>query len=195
VISSLSVRVRKGESEFKKASASLFYRVLRRLADVDIPVDVGDFRLLSRRAANALQSMPEQTRYVRGMVAWIGFPVASVDYVRDARLAGETKYPLGKMVRLALDGVVAFSLRPLRLATLLGLATSCIALVAAVWLIVARATGAIPVVEGWTSLMVLVLLLSGVQLVTIGALGEYIGRIYTEVRHRPLYVVSERLGP
>ncbi len=185
---------RKGETAFKKASASVFYRVLRRLADVDMPVDVGDFRLLSRRAADALQSMPEQHRYVRGMVAWMGFKTASVDYARDPRTAGETKYPLGKMVKFAADGILAFSVRPLRIATWLGLLTSCAAFAYALWLIVARITGVIPSVDGWTSLMVLILLLAGVQLMTIGALGEYVGRIYTEVRHRPLYLVSETLG-
>jgi polyisoprenyl-phosphate glycosyltransferase len=185
---------RKGETAFKTASASLFYRVLRRLADVDMPVDVGDFRLLSRRAADALQSMPEQHRYVRGMVAWMGFETASVGYVRDPRTAGETKYPLGKMIRFAADGILAFSVRPLRIATWLGLLTSCAAFAYALWLIFARITGVIPSVDGWTSLMVLILLLAGVQLMTIGALGEYVGRIYTEVRHRPLYLVSETLG-
>jgi len=185
---------RQGETRFKKASASAFYRMLRRLADVEMPVDVGDFRLLSRRAVDALQSMPEQHRYVRGMVAWLGLQTASVGYVRDPRVAGETKYPLSKMIRFATDGVIAFSVRPLRIATWLGLVTSGIAFVAAVWLIVARVTGIVPVVEGWTSLMVLVLLLAGVQLITIGALGEYVGRIYTEVRHRPLYIVSETRG-
>ena len=185
---------RRGETRFKKASASVFYRMLRRLSDVDMPVDVGDFRLLSRRAADALRSMPEQQRYVRGMVAWLGFETASVGYVRGLRAAGQTKYPLRKMVRFATDGVIAFSVRPLRIATWLGLATSAIAFVAAVWLIVARLTGVLPVVQGWTSLMVLVLLLSGVQLTTIGALGEYVGRIYNEVRRRPLYLVSETLG-
>jgi polyisoprenyl-phosphate glycosyltransferase len=185
---------RKGETAFKTASASVFYRVLRRLADVDMPVDVGDFRLLSRRAADALQSMPEQHRYVRGMVAWMGFETASVGYVRDPRTAGETKYPLGKMIRFAADGILAFSVRPLRIATWLGLLTSCAAFAYALWLIFARITGVIPSVDGWTSLMVLILLLAGVQLMTIGALGEYVGRIYTEVRHRPLYLVSETLG-
>jgi len=185
---------RKGETAFKRHSASVFYRMMRRLADIDMPVDVGDFRLLSRRAADALKSMPEQHRYVRGMVAWLGFSTASVEYSRDPRAAGETKYPLSKMVRFALDGVIAFSVRPLRIATWLGLATSGVAFVAAAWLIVARLTGAIAVVEGWSSLMVLVLLLAGVQLTTIGALGEYIGRIFNEVRRRPLYLVSETLG-
>ena len=190
-----AVRIeRKGETAFKKGAASLFYRMMRRLADVDMPVDVGDFRLLSRRAVDALQSMPEHHRYVRGMVAWLGFPSASVSYSRDPRLTGETKYPLGKMVRFALDGVLAFSNRPLRIATWLGIVTSVAAFLAAIVLVVGRLTGAIPVVQGWTSLAVILLFFSGVQLMTIGALGEYTGRIYTEVRGRPLYLVSETLG-
>ncbi len=185
---------RRGETAFKKGSASLFYRMMRSLADVDMPVDVGDFRLMSRRAVDALRSMPEHHRYVRGMVAWLGFPTASVSYVRDARHAGETKYPLRKMISFALDGVLAFSVRPLRIATWLGVATSVAAFAAAIVLVVGRLTGAIPVVQGWTSLAVILLFFSGVQLITIGALGEYTGRIYAEVRARPLYLVSEQIG-
>lgn len=185
---------RRGETRFKEASASLFYRLLRRLSDVDLPADVGDFRLMSRRATDALMSMPEQHRYVRGMVAWLGFTRASVEYVRDPRFAGVTKYPLRKMLQFAVDGILAFSIRPLRLATWLGVITSTVAFVTALILVVMRLTGQIPVVEGWTSLIVLVLLLAGVQLMTIGALGEYVGRMYTEVRHRPLYLVSDSLG-
>lgn len=182
---------REGETWFKKLSAATFYRMLRKLTDVDMPVDVGDFRLLSRAATEALRSMPEHHRYVRGMVAWIGYPTASVGYQREARFAGQTKYPLAKMVKFAADGVLAFSLRPLQLATWLGLLVSAAAVVAALWLVVARLTGIVAVVQGWTSLTVLVLLLSGVQLMTIGALGAYLGRTYSEAQHRPLYLVSE----
>jgi len=185
--------VRHGESWFKLASAKVFYRVMRSLSDVDMPLDAGDFRLLSRRAAEALKSMPEHHRYVRGMVAWLGFDAVEVEYVRDARVAGVTKYPLAKMIRFATDGIMAFSVRPLRLATWLGLFVSATAFVTAIVLVIMKLTGS-AVVQGWTSLSVLVLLLSGVQLMTIGALGEYIGRIYTEVRHRPLYLVRELRG-
>ncbi len=185
---------RHGETAFKRASASAFYRILRRFADVDTPVDVGDFRLMSRRAVDALQSMPEHHRYVRGMVAWLGFATDSVPFVRDSRAAGETKYPLAKMLRFATDALIAFSIRPLRIATWLGILTSTSAFIAAIVLVVMRLTGAIATVQGWTSLAVLVLLLSGVQLLTVGALGEYVGRIYTEVRHRPLYLVSGLTG-
>jgi glycosyltransferase involved in cell wall biosynthesis len=184
---------RRGEGRFKRWSAAAFYRIMRYLSDVDIPIDAGDFRLLSRRAADALLQMPERDRYVRGMVAWLGFETAQVSYERDARYAGHTKYPLAKMVRFGLDGIMAFSMRPLRLATLLGFAVSVTAFLAAIALILARLFGDIPV-QGWTSLVVLVLLLAGVQLITVGVLGEYIGRVYNEVRKRPLYLTRDVRG-
>jgi dolichol-phosphate mannosyltransferase len=186
-------RRRDGESGFKRATAAFFYRLLRWLADVDVPLDAGDFRLMSRRAVDALLAMPEHDRYVRGMVAWIGFETDRVAYEREARFADETKYPLSKMVRFALDGIVGFSMRPLRLATWLGLLVSAAAFVLAVYLVIARLQGHIPV-QGWTSLAVLVLLVGGVQLVTIGVIGEYMARIYNEVRGRPLFLVRERRG-
>ncbi|MGB4592725.1 MAG: glycosyltransferase family 2 protein [Coriobacteriia bacterium] len=184
---------RKGESWFKRTSASAFYRLLRGLSDVEIPVDVGDFRLMSRQAANALISMPEHDRFVRGMVAWVGFESVPVEYVREPRVTGETKYPLRKMVRFALDGIMAFSVRPIRIAIWLGVFVSVVAFITAIVLVVLRLAGD-RVVQGWTSTMVLMLLLSGVQLITIGALGEYISRIYTEVRRRPLYLTRETRG-
>ena len=137
--------------------------------------------------------MPEHDRYVRGMVAWIGYETAVVPYEREPRLAGETKYPLARMVRFALDGIMGFSMRPLRLATWLGLIVSAGAFLLAVVLVIAKLLGHVPV-QGWTSIAVLVLLVGGVQLVTVGALGEYVGRIYNEVRSRPLYLVRERRG-
>lgn len=185
---------RDGESQLKKGTASAFYRVLRTLASVDIPADAGDFRLMSRRAIDALISMPEQHRFVRGMVAWLGFETASVTFAREARHAGTTKYPFKKMLGFATDGIVAFSTRPLRLAMWAGLLSSATAFLAAIVLTVLRLTGSIHVVEGWTSLAILVLLASGTQLVTVGVLGEYVGRIYTEVRARPLYLIRDTLG-
>ena len=185
--------VRRGEGWFKRGTAKLFYRTMRNLADVDMPVDVGDFRLLSRRAADALVSMPEHHRYVRGMVAWLGYDSTTVAYARDPRFAGETKYPLGKMMRFALDGILSFSIRPLRIATWLGVLASITAFITAIVLVILYIFGDVPV-RGWTSLAVLILLASGVQLVTIGTLGEYIGRIWTEVRARPLYLVRDLQG-
>lgn len=185
--------VRRGETWFKRGTASLFYRTMSHLSDIDIPVDVGDFRLLSRRARDGLVAMPEHHRYVRGMVAWLGYESATVAYERDARFAGETKYPLARMMRFALDGILSFSIRPLRIATWVGVLASIAAVAAAFLLVLLRLLGDVPV-QGWTSLAVLVLLTSGVQLITIGALGEYIGRIWTEVRGRPLYLVRATRG-
>jgi polyisoprenyl-phosphate glycosyltransferase len=185
--------VRHGESWFKRGTAKVFYRAMRSLADVDIPVDVGDFRLLSRRATDALVSMPEHHRYVRGMVAWLGYDSATVAYERDPRFSGETKYPFSRMMRFAADGILSFSIRPLRLATWVGLGASIAAFVTAVVLVILRLSGDVPI-QGWTSLAVLILLASGFQLITIGTLGEYIGRIWTEVRGRPLYLVRELQG-
>lgn len=189
-----AVRTRRdGESWFKRGSAFVFYRVLRALSDVDIPADAGDFRLMSRRATDALTEMREQHRYVRGMVAWMGFEPAFVEYARASRHAGATKYPLHKMFRFAIDGIVGFSVRPLRIATWTGVFVAATSFALAVALVIMRWSGAY-VVEGWTSLTVLVLLLSGVQLITIGVLGEYVGRIYAEVRGRPLYLVRDFRG-
>jgi len=180
---------REGETAVKRASAHLFYRLLDRLSETDIPVDVGDFRLLDRRALDALLAMPERNRYVRGMVAWLGFPQTTVDFVRPERQLGETKYPLRKMVRLALDGVVGFSTTPLRLISKLGLIVSVVSFIAGFGSIIAYFLGA--TVPGWTSMVVVVFFMGGVQLVVLGVVGEYVGRIYDEVRGRPLYLVSE----
>lgn len=185
---------RDGETAFKRASAKAFYRVLRRLSDVDIPLDAGDFRLLSRKAARALCDMPEHNRFVRGMVAWLGFRTAAVSYVRDARATGVTKYPLRRMVALAVDGLLAFSTRPLRVATWVGAVTAVVGFIAGITLVVLRLSGDTALVQGWTSLAVIVLFMSGVQLVTIGVLGEYLGRVYHEVRRRPLYLLDETRG-
>ncbi|MCL4079353.1 glycosyltransferase family 2 protein [Coriobacteriia bacterium Es71-Z0120] len=186
-------RARRGESLFKKATAAAFYRLMRSLAAVDIPLDSGDFRLMSRRTADALISMRERSRFIRGLVAWLGFQRAYVHYDREERAAGRTKYPLGKMLRLAADGIVSFSLRPLQLAALFGALSALIGFGVIVYAIVERLRGG-DVVPGWTSLMVAVLFMGGVQLLSLAILGEYVGRIYDEVRGRPLYVVHERVG-
>lgn len=183
---------REAESAFKLGTAKAYYRLLNRFADTDVPVDTGDFRLLDRRAADALRAMPEHDRYVRGMVAWIGFDQRAVPYRRAPRAAGETKYPFGKMFRFATDGVVSFSFAPLRLATWLGFLASLLALIGAGYSLAAWILG--DTVPGWTTLSVAVLLLGGVQLVSLGIMGEYVGRIYREVKGRPLYLVAERSG-
>jgi polyisoprenyl-phosphate glycosyltransferase len=183
-------RRRHGESWFKRVTAALFYRLLKRVVGVDIPTDTGDFRLMSRRAVLALRGLREANRFVRGLVAWIGFRQTAVYYDRSARFAGDTHYPLHKMLRFASDGIVSFSTLPLRMATFLGLLSGVIAAGVAVWVLVAVLSGEF-VVPGWATLMLAVSLASSAQLLMIGVLGEYLGRIYDEVKRRPLYLVNE----
>jgi polyisoprenyl-phosphate glycosyltransferase len=181
---------RRGEGLFKRATAALFSRLLRRLTSTEIPVDAGDFRLMSRKAVDALKSVRERSRFVRGLSGWIGFQQTSVPYVRDVRYAGTTKYPLKKMVRFGFNGLLSFSSVPLQLASYLGFVVSSVSFIYiayAVWLkLFTNDT-----ILGWTSVMVAVLFLGGVQLLCLGIVGAYIGRIYEEVRQRPLYIVDE----
>jgi glycosyltransferase involved in cell wall biosynthesis len=180
---------RGGETAFKRATAALFYRLLTSMTDVSIPVDTGDFRLISRRVLSVLQSMPEQHRFIRGMVSWVGFSQVPVTYERAERFAGTTKYPFHKMLRFALDAVTGFSTLPLRVSSyagaLLGLAALAMIGYALVGYLRSR------VVQGWTSVMIAVLLLGSAQMFFLGILGEYIGRLYIEAKRRPLYVISE----
>ncbi|MCM8730451.1 glycosyltransferase family 2 protein [Hephaestia sp. GCM10023244] len=186
-------RRRDGETWFKKATASLFYRLLDRLTDTPIPLDTGDFRLMSRRALDALLSLPEQARFIRGMVAWIGFRQVPFAYDRAERHAGETNYPLGKMVRLALDAVTGFSTAPLRLASHAGLLLTGASLLLLIYIAFGWATGS--AVQGWTSTMLVVVLLGAVQMFVLGMIGEYLGRLYIEAKRRPLYLVADIAGP
>jgi len=181
---------RHGESWFKRTTAALFYRTLKRVVGVDIPTDTGDFRLMSRRAVLALRGLREANRFVRGLVAWIGFRQTAVYYERSARFAGDTHYPLHKMLRFASDGIISFSTLPLRMATVLGMFSGVIAAGVALWVLTAVLSGAY-VVPGWATLMLAVSLASSAQLLMIGILGEYLGRIYDEVKRRPLYLVDE----
>ncbi len=181
---------REGESWFKKTSASLFYRIIYRITDVKIPLDTGDFRLMDRQVVEVLKKMRERHRFPRGMVAWVGFRQAPVPYRRAARFAGETKYPFKKMVKLALDAVTSFSYFPLQVATYLGFVAAMFSIVAIPVVIVLRLFGHEAFLGQATTLLA-VLFLGGVQLLCVGALGEYIGRIYDEVKARPLYIVSE----
>lgn len=188
-------RSRKGESFFKLQTARIFYRVIRRLTNVSIPVDTGDFRLMSRRVVDALGQTREKHRFLRGLVSWVGFRQIGVEYERDERHAGATKYPISKMVTFAIDGITSFSEIPLRFATYLGFAVSLVAfLYVAVVLVLAILGRNEP---GYTSMMSVILFLGGVQLVTIGIAGEYLGRIYDQVKARPLYLLSsvERAEP
>jgi len=180
---------REGETAFKKATAAAFYRLLRGITSVDIPVDTGDFRLMGPGALAAFRALPERNRFIRGLVSWVGFPQAAVRYQRHARHAGETKYPLKKMVRFAIDGITSFSFLPLRLATWTGFFVSGMAFLYILVVIVLKFLGINW--PGYTSLMAAILFLGGVQLIMIGILGEYLGRVFDEVKRRPLYLVRE----
>lgn len=180
---------RDGESLFKRTSASLFYRLLRRMVDIDIAADTGDFRLMSRRAVDHLNAMPERYRFIRGMVNWIGLKQTAFHYHRQARFAGTTHYPLRKMVLLAVDAMTSFSIAPLRFASHLGMVFGLIGLVALGYTIVSWLEG--NVIPGWTSLAAIVLILGSVQLLVLGIFGEYLGRMYMETKRRPLYIVNE----
>jgi glycosyltransferase involved in cell wall biosynthesis len=180
---------REGETWFKLATAKIFYRLLRGITPVEIPVDTGDFRLMGPRAVEAFRAMPERNRFIRGLVSWIGFRQSAVMYRRQAREAGETKFPVRKMLRFALDGITSFSFFPLRLATWTGFAVSVFAFLYIVVVLVLKATGINW--PGYTSLMASILFLGGVQLLMIGIMGEYLARIFDEVKRRPLYLVGE----
>ncbi len=181
------------ETWFKRQSSRLFYRTLRRISDVDVPLDVGDFRLVDRRALDAFRSMRERNRYVRGMFGWIGFKQIGVSYVRPGRFAGTTKWPLSKLVRLAFDGIISFSTAPLRMVLQIGFLVSIFSFVAGIGAIVIKLSG-MYAISGWASITVLMSFIGGVQLTVLGVVGEYVGRIYDEVKQRPLYLVRELKG-
>mgnify|MGYP001064196471 CR=1 FL=1 len=184
---------RRGESLFKRWSAAAYYRVFQALSSTSAPLDSGDFRLMGRTATRAFCEMNERNRYVRGMVGWIGMPSARVNYARDPRAAGETKYPLRKMIALAADGLFSFSLVPLRIAVWFGVFSALLGFAIGLWAFIQRMSGG-AVIPGWASTMVAILFMGGVQLLTVGVMGEYIGRIYDEVRRRPLYLIGETVG-
>ncbi len=183
---------REGEGAFKKGTAHLFYRLMRRWTNVEIPVDTGDFRLMGPKATAAFRSLRERHRFIRGMTAWVGFRQCGVPYVRPPRTRGETKFPLRKMLRFALDGLTSFSHVPLQLATWLGFGVSAFSFF---YILVVLLLKFLHInVPGWTTLMVFILFLGGVQLILIGVLGEYLGRVYDEIKRRPLYLVDEEVG-
>jgi len=184
---------RKGETFFKKVTAYAFYRLLRAATEIDIPLDTGDFRLIDRKVRDQLVGMRERSRFVRGLVSWVGFNQTAIEYERDERFAGETKYPLKKMIRFSLDGITSFSYKPLKLASLLGFLLS---FVSAIWMIVVLYLKLFThsTVTGWSSLVMAVLFFNGVVLMMLGVIGEYIGRIYDEVKQRPLYILKEGWG-
>jgi len=184
---------RLGETIFKRLTAAIFYRLLRAMLGFEVPVDTGDFRLMSRPVVLTLRLLRERHRFVRGMVSWVGFKQTAVHYERHGRFAGETKYGLRKMIRFAMDGITSFSIVPLKLATWLGVFAGLVAVAVGAWALYEKVTGG-GVVQGWTTIMLVVALGSSAQLLMTGILGEYVGRIYEEVKRRPLYTVAERLN-
>ncbi len=184
-------RERKGESVLKRGTAALFYRLMRRVGYADLPVDAGDFRLMTRRVLDILNSMPEQHRFIRGMVSWIGLRQVPLAYDRAPRHSGNSNYPLAKMIGLAFDALTSFSIMPLRLASYLGVILGFLSLLALGYTLGSWALG--HVVEGWTSLLTVVLILGSTQLILFGLLGEYVGRMYLETKRRPLFVIDQVL--
>jgi polyisoprenyl-phosphate glycosyltransferase len=185
--------VRKGESVFKKVTAYLFYRLLKRMTSFDIPTDTGDFRLIDRKVCEVMRNLKEKNRYVRGLISWAGFRQASVEYVREERWAGETKYPLRKMIRFASDAIASFSYKPLRLASYLGFTLSLLSFLYII-VIIFQKWFTDTTVDGWASIIAVNLFFHGMILIMLGIVGEYIGRIYDESKGRPLYIVRDAIG-
>lgn len=185
-------RSRQGETWFKKTTAHWFYRILNNLTSIDIPPDTGDYRLMDRRVVDQINALPERSRFLRGLVCWVGFKRTGLLYDRAERFAGTSKYPLRKMLRLAIDGITSFSTLPLRLSFTMGLVATLVAFIIGVWGVVEKFIHPVTTSPGWTSLIVAIVFLGGIQLITIGILGEYIGRIYDEVKQRPLYIEDRK---
>jgi glycosyltransferase involved in cell wall biosynthesis len=181
--------MREGEGLLKRATAHAFYRVIGRLSKTPVPADTGDFRLLSPRALDALRELRERHRFMKGLFGWVGFSRASIPYVRAPRLAGASKFNLWKLWNFALEGITSFSTAPLRIATYLGVATALLAFLYAAWIVLKKLLWGDPV-AGWPTMMVVILFLGGVQLVALGLVGEYLGRLYEEAKQRPLYLVD-----
>jgi len=185
-------RKREGETAFKLFTAKAFYRLIRRLTRVDIPVDTGDFRLMDRKAVDALLSMTERHRFIRGMVSWVGYRQTGVLYDRASRQFGQTHYPFKRMLKFALDGVTSFSSFPLQIASYMGVAAALLSFLAIFYAVYLKLTDR--TIQGWTSLIIVVLFMGGAQLLSLGIIGEYLGRVYDESRRRPLYFISRALG-
>lgn len=183
-------KARKGESWLKKFTAKMFYRILKSITSVNIPVDTGDFRIMDRKIVDALKEMPEQQKFLRGQISWIGFNQTYIEYERDERFAGETGYTYKKMIRFALDGITSFSNFPLKFASICGFVVSGIAFIVMLYALYSRFISK-NYIEGWTSIIISVLFLGGIQLISIGIIGEYISRLSSNVRNRPLYIVRE----
>ncbi len=183
---------RKGESAFKLMTAKLFYRFLASMTDIKIPTDTGDFRLIDKQVAEVFRKMPERNRFIRGMISWIGFHQIPLEYERDERFAGETKYPLKKMLKFASDGIISFSAKPLKWMLSIGFWSTMLAMVLFVYAVVCKFIGSPE--SGWASLMAVMAFLGGVQLLSIGLLGEYVARIYDESKGRPLYIIAKEIN-
>lgn len=181
---------REGETFFKRFTASLFYRFLQRMTNVDIPLDTGDFRLLDQKVVEIMRLLREKNRFVRGLVSWVGFRQIALPYVREKRFAGETKYPLRKMLKLAWDGITAFSDKPLKIASYIGFTLSLLSFIYLLVVLIGKLFGQ-STVPGWASIVVINLFFNGVILIILGVMGEYIGRIYDEAKNRPLYIVEK----
>lgn len=185
---------RKGETYFKLLTAKFFYRALRKLSDVEIPVDTGDFRLIDRKVVDTLKRMPEKNRFLRGMISWVGFKQIPIEYERDERFAGSTKYPLKKMLKFAQDGIISFSSKPLKAAQYLGFCAVLTAIIIFIYAIIYKIAGGKNLVNGWASIMTAITFLGGVQLISVGILGEYIARMYDESKNRPLYIIEREIN-
>ena len=189
------VRARRhGESLFKRLTAKIFYRLIRQMSEMDLPVDAGDFRLMDRVVVDALKSLREENRYIRGLVKWLGFSQFGLTYNRDRRYAGKTKFSLKKMIRFAADGVLSFSDKPLKISAFLGSIITIFSFMAGLWVAINKIRSPHMVISGWASMILAVLFMGGVQLLSLGVLGIYLGRQYREVKRRPLYIVSEKIG-
>ncbi|WP_163192963.1 glycosyltransferase family 2 protein [Clostridium thermarum] len=184
---------RKGETWFKLVTAKYFYKFLDAMSDVKIPQNTGDFRLIDRKVANVFLAMPEKNRFIRGMISWVGFNQIAIEYIREERFAGKTKYPLKKMIKFAKDGIIGFSTKPLKLITTLGLISVFLSFILFVYTIISKLLQT-DIERGWASIMVAIAFFSGVQLLSLGIVGEYIARIYDETKGRPLYIVKEKLN-
>ena len=185
---------RDGESWLKRATASAFYRTINRVSNTGIPADTGDFRLMSRRVVESLRGLRERQRFMKGLFAWVGFPNTAIAYRREARIAGRSKFNYWRLWNFALEGITGFSTAPLRVATYVGLGTALLAFGYGMWIIAKTLAWGDPV-QGWPTMMAVVLFLGGVQLMALGVIGEYLGRLYLEAKQRPLYLVQERREP
>jgi len=185
-------KAREGEGIFKKLSASIFYRLMRILSGTKIPLDTGDFRLISKKVILVLRRTREYQRFMRGLISWVGFPQCGIEFTRGKRFSGKTKYPLFSMIKFALDGILSFSLLPLRIVSIMGIATVAILLLLIIYSLYRTITG--HTVPGWASTTVIILFLGSIQLISVGIIGEYLGRVYEEVKRRPLYIIDSSLG-